>query len=425
MEEVVGIRGYLTKTPGIGGRIKARPEDFVVEEVPLDLPRAEDGSCLVVRVTARNWETNRLVRQLSRALQISRRRIGFAGTKDKRAVTTQLMTIEGVDEADVKAIRLKDVELEPLFRTSRALELGRLRGNRFRVRIRDIRLAREDIDARLGSLMVELRSSGGFPNFFGPQRFGEVRPISHLVGRCIVKGDLKGAVEMHLAHPYPSEEEDAFMARKAFEESGDVATALRDFPERLSFERAILNHLRHHPDDYRGALEQLPRNLLTLFVYAYQAYIFNRILSLRLEEGLPLNEPLVGDLIVPMDRSGLPRRDQPVEVAEVNVEKVRRQVRAGKAWVSGLVLGYEVPLAKGEMGRLERQVVEEERVSPEDFVVSAMPGLASRGLRRELLAPVMDLSYAVDEGVLLSFQLNPGCYATALLREFMKAESPY
>jgi tRNA pseudouridine13 synthase len=425
MEEEVGIRGYLTTTPGIGGRIKARPEDFVVEEVPRDLPVVEDGRFLVVRVRARNWETNRLVRQIARSLGISRRRISFAGTKDKRAVTSRLMTMEGVDATDLERVRIRDVEIAPLHRTDRGIELGHLLGNSFEVRITDIRLKQGEVRRRLESLAAELKAAGGFPNFFGPQRFGEVRPISHLVGRCLVRGDLKGAVEMYLAHPYPGEEEDSFLARKAFEESWDVARALREYPERLSFERAILNHLRHHPEDYRGALEQLPGNLLTLFIYAYQAYLFNRILSFRLEEGMPLNEPMVGDLVIPMDRMGLPRRDSPVEVTESNLEKVRRQVKAGKAWVSGLLLGYDVPFAKGEMGRLERQVVEEEGVRPEDFVVSEMSRLSSRGLRRELLAPLMDLSYRVDSDVLLSFRLNPGCYATALLREIMKGGSPY
>ncbi|MEE9163417.1 MAG: tRNA pseudouridine(13) synthase TruD, partial [Thermoplasmata archaeon] len=82
MEREVGIARYGTTTPGIGGRIKAVPEDFVVEEIPADLPIVADGRFLVTRVTVRNWETHRLVRQLARRLGVSRHRISFAGTKD-------------------------------------------------------------------------------------------------------------------------------------------------------------------------------------------------------------------------------------------------------------------------------------------------------------------------------------------------------
>ncbi len=425
MREAVGVSGFLTETPPVGGRIKATVDDFIVEEVPMELPASEGGRFLLARVTARNWETNRLVRELSRRLGTSRTRISFAGTKDKRAITTQLMSFAGVDAEELSRVHLKDVVLEPLHRSARRLGLGHLMGNRFRVRLRDISLPTEEVSSRLRGLARELNSTGGFPNFFGPQRFGESRPISHLVGRALVRGDLRGAVETYLGHPEPGEREDAYRARHAFEESGDVARALRDYPKRLSFERALLNHLRRNSGDYAGALRRLPLNLLTLFVYAYQAFLFNRILSLRLKRGLGLNEPLVGDLVLPMDKRGLPRRDASVEVTEANLNKVRERVRAGKAWISGLVLGYDVPFATGAMGRLEEEVVAEEGVRPEDFTVSAMPRLSSRGLRRGILASLLDFSYEVDGDVILSFRLNPGCYATALLREFTKGGSSY
>ncbi len=423
MEEKVGIEGYLTSSPGIEGRLKAMAEDFRVEEVPMDLPLAEDGSYLLAEVTTRLWETNRLVRELSRTLRISRRRIGFAGTKDKRAVTSQRMTFFDVSSEDLERVRLKDVEIRPLYRTSRSLALGDLLGNRFTVRVRDVPV-RKETSSRLEDLMGELKEDGGFPNFFGPQRFGEVRPITHLVGRAIVRGDFEGAVVMYLGNPQSGEAEDVFEARKAFQESGDVVRALREFPKRLGFEHAILNHLRKRPSDFKGGLSQLPFNLLTLFVNAYQAFLFNKILSLRLRR-IGLLEPLAGDLVLPMDRNGLPRRDAPVRVSQSNLSKVRDNVAAGKAWISGLIMGYEAPMAEGEMGKLELQVVNEEGVSPRDFVILEMPQLTSRGQRRELVAPVMEMSYELDEDVRLSFRLNPGCYATAFLREITKGGSSY
>lgn len=274
------------------------------------------------------------------------------------------------------------------------------------------------------ALVEELTRAGGFPNFFGPQRFGEVRPITHLVGRALVGGDVRGAVELYLGHPQPGEEEDAYEARKMFQETGDVARALREFPKRLGFERAILNHLRRKPDDFVGGLSQLPWNLLTLFINAYQAFLFNRILSRRMR-CLGLLEPVIGDLVLPMESGGLPRRDSPVRVEASNLAKVEKSVKAGKAWISGLIMGYEAPFAQGEMGEIERGVTQEEDAKPQDFVVTAMPRLSSRGQRRELLAPLREMSFSVDEDVYLSFTLNPGCYATALLREITKGGSSY
>lgn len=424
MEEAVGISGYLTHAPPVPARVKARPEDFVVEEIPEELPLHDDGRFLVVRVTSRNWETNRLVRAMARRMGISRHRIAFAGTKDKRAVTTQWMTFADVEAETVRLIHLGDVRLEPEGRARRPLRVGHLLGNRFDLRLRDVPLPREEVSSRMRRVAGELRFAGGFPNFFGPQRFGEVRPVTHLVGRALVQGDVKGAVHTYLGHPFPEEPEDARRAREAFDASGDVEQALRDFPSRLGYESALLNRLRRQPGDYEGALRQLPRNLLTLFVNAYQAYLFNRMLSRRLAGGLGLTDPLPGDLVLPRSRRGLPERGRSVEVTAANREKVRRQVQAGKAWISGLLLGTEAPFAKGPMGELERAVVEEEGVPREAFAVPAMPRLGSRGQRRELLAPLEGLAYRVREDVRLTFRLLPGCYATALLREVTKGESP-
>lgn len=424
MERDIGIQGYGTRGPGVGGRIKVAAEDFVVEEVPRPPPEAAEGLHLWVRVTARNWETNRLIRQLARALRISRHRIGFAGTKDKRGVTTQYMTLERVEPDDLPRVRLKDVTVEPLHRTSRPLRLGDLRGNRFRIRLRDLAVPTKEARLRLDAVVDELDALGGFPNFFGPQRFGRQRPISHRVGRALVRGDLEEAVRLYVAEPFPTEDPAVQAARRAFDESRDAAQALQTFPPHLGFERSMLHHLRSRPGDYAGALQQLPRNLLTLLVNAFQSFLFNRVLSLRLQEGPPLGEPAVGDLVVARDKRGLPDRSHPVAVTPANREKVRTQVGEGKAWVTAPLVGYEVPLAEGPMGDLERRVLAEESVDPDRFAVSALPRLASRGLRREVVAPVHDFAVEVDGDAFLTFTLPPGAYATVLLREIRKGDSP-
>jgi tRNA pseudouridine13 synthase len=239
----------------------------------------------------------------------------------------------------------------------------------------------------------------------------------------MVRGDLERAVTLYIGQAFPGEDVETSHARTAFLETGDAARALKEMPSYLSFERTLLHHLRERPGDYGGALLRFPHSLLTLFVNAYQSYLFNRILSLRLAEGMPLDEPTMGDLLLPLDQRGLPDRRRSIAVTEANREKVSRQIRAGKAWVSGLLAGYEISLAEGEMGRLERRVIQEEDVDLDDFVVRALPRLASRGLRRALVAPVRDLTFDLEEGVRLAFSLNPGSYATSLLREVTKGDS--
>src|SRR3989442_5672267 len=133
MERDVGIVGYLTSTPGVGGTIKSAPEDFVVEEISSPPAVAPEGRYAIAQVRVRNWETNRLVRAMARALHISRKRIGYAGTKDKHAVTTRLFSFEDVLPEAVPGLPLKDVDILHAFRSDRAFELWDLAGKPVRV----------------------------------------------------------------------------------------------------------------------------------------------------------------------------------------------------------------------------------------------------------------------------------------------------
>jgi len=268
-----------------------------------------------------------------------------------------------------------------------------------------------------------LAGAGGFPNFFGVQRFGSIRPITHIVGRCMVRGEFKAAVDAYVANPIEGEDEQAFDARTALEQSGDYGGALKMYPDVMSFEKAILNHLVKHPDDHIGALEQLPFNLLMMFVHGYQSYLFNRILSERIRRRLPLGRPIVGDVVLAVGKDGLPDDRHLVPVNDDNMEKVGRQVSGGKAFVSGVLFGSESTLAEGEMGGIERTVVESEGLKPHDFTLPAMPRLSSKGTRRPLVMPLPRLDMKPSDGMMnMRFELSKGCYATVLLREFMKVD---
>src|SRR6266540_2595435 len=401
MERDVGIEGYLTSTAGVGGILKETADDFAVEEVSSPPPTVPDGRVAIAALRLRNWETNRLVRQLARTLHISRRRIGFAGTKDKRAITTQLFSFDDVRPEALKALRLKDLEVVDVFRSDRGLEIGDLRGNRFNIVVRRLALPPEEAATTVAETARQLRVFGGFPNFFGVQRFGSVRPITHVVGRHIVRGEFREAVEAYAANPIEGENAESYEVRAALRDTGDVHAALRTYPKAYGFEKALLNHLAAHPGDSVGALRQLPFNLLLMFVHGYQSYLYNRMLA---------------------DRLGLPDRDRLVDVTCDNLDRVAERCREGKAWVAGLLYGSESEFSGGEPGQIEKQVVGSEGLRREDFIIPELPRLSSKGTRREVLAPFHDLDAAViDDGLRVSVELTRGAYATCLLREFMKA----
>ena len=468
IERAVGIDRYVSASPGIGGSLRATPEDFRVTELeavdaaPLD---ADTGGypVLVVRATLRDWDTNDFARRLSNGLGISRERVSWAGTKDKRAVTTQLFGLRGVAPADLPTIRGADVE--PVGRVGRDLAFGDLAGNAFEIRVTG---TVDDAEPRADAVARELRafagvdSAGGdrtdvdapvaVPNYFGQQRFGSRRPVTGRVGLAIVRGDPREAVRRYAGDPAPAEPADTQAGRErvdaAFGErsdgdgdgsrdapgDGDWAACLDAMPRKLGFERSMLHRLDERDvdpaapaahDDWWYALEAVPSNLQRLFVNAAQSTLFNRILSERLRRGLPFDRPVAGDVACFADRDApdelyAPDPDRLQRVTEARVSVMERHCSRGRAFVTAPLVGTETTFANGEPGAITRAVLDEAGVEPADF---ALPGAFDSSGTRRAIQLETDLTVRFDDDdPTFSFALPSGSYATVLLREFTKRD---
>ncbi|MBN1389173.1 MAG: tRNA pseudouridine(13) synthase TruD [Candidatus Thermoplasmatota archaeon] len=424
-ERQIGLEHFLTTTTALGGVLKKDPEDFVVDEIP-DLPmKVEDGPITIAKIKVSNWETNRLVRVLSKNLSISRFKIKFAGTKDKRAVSTRLFSFDHPIEK-VLDLRIPDLEIIEAYTSNRELELGNLMGNHFNITIRDVGKGQDEMLGMIEPCLDQIISAGGFPNYFGIQRFGAMRPITHIVGKHIVHGDAKSAVMTYVGNPHEGEPENIYLARKRLEEEMDFEKAVSYYPVKYLFERSMIHHMKRRPDDWAGALDMLPDNLKMMFVHAYQSYIFNRILSERISAGLPLNEPILGDLVIPLNKKGLPDHHLTLKVNDQNIDNMTELVKKRQAFVSGAIIGMESGIAEGQMGDIESRVIEKEGISEDDFKITIISRISSKGMRRELLAPVFDLKWRFVEKEGLSpqfdFSLYKGTYATSFLRELIKGK---
>jgi len=423
-EKRVGMEVYLTDTPGLGGKLKESPSDFIVDEISIEPERFDASKYAIARVRSTNWETNKLIRELARALRIGRNEIGFAGTKDKRAVTTQMMSFPTSLE-NIMSVEIPGVEFLDLYTSKYSVQIGRLIGNRFDIMLRQVRKPVEEMKEIVKEIAAAVLESGGFPNFFGIQRFGAVRPLTHLVGRAIIQRDFRKAVEYYIGFPQKFESEPMQEARAYFTRTGDFEGTFELMPKYYSFERSIIYHMIHNPEDYIGALRELPKNLLMMFTHAYQSYLFNRILSERIRRGLPLNEPVEGDYVLSAGGLGNPDHSRIFPVTPDNLEKVKRRTREFRSFVTGLIYGRYSVYAEGEMGEIERKVVESEDIGAEAFVIPDLPECTSSGMRKEIFSHIDEMDYNVGNGwVRFIFTLYKGSYATTLLREFMKSEDP-
>lgn len=422
-ESDIGMRYYLTDCPGTGGRLKKTAQDFVVREISNAPAEVPSGRYTIADVTTTNWETNRLIRLLARTMRISRERIGFAGTKDKRAVTTQKMSFE-CEPNRLDNIGLKDISVSGIYCSNRPIRMGDLLGNSFEITVRDCESDRDSIESTVVSVTDAVKSIGGFPNYFGVQRFGTSRPVTHIVGERIVRGDIEGAVEAYLCLPSEFEEEDVQNAREAFRRcNGDYSAIDFELPKIMGFESILIDHLRRRPGDFIGAISEMPSNLQMMFTHAYQSYLFNLMLSGRMEHGMPLNSPVVGDTVIPVNAEGVPDHDGPVTVTAKNMRLVERQVAKGRAFVAITVFGSDGMFSEGEMGEIERKIVDDEGLSKDDFIVPGLAHCSAKGNWREILCTVNDLSHHIlDDGYRMGFSLSKGNYATCLMREFLKTD---
>jgi tRNA pseudouridine13 synthase len=418
-DRALGMDYYITDSSGCGGVIRSSPHDFLVDEVFEEMSY-EGGRYLVLEVEKTDWDTHHLIRELSRKLRISQKRFGWAGTKDKRAVTVQRISIMNLDEAELKRITLPGLKIKVLGRTNRSVGLGDLLGNRFRITIRD--LACPEPGATLARITEETMQQKGVPNYFGVQRFGETRPVTHKVGEALARGKIEEAVYIYLALPFSGEPERTREARERLWVSRDIPSALKDFPEYLHHELAMLNYLAEHPGDYAHSFDVLSVNLKRLFVHAYQSYLFNKILSHRLDAKLELDRAIEGDVVC-FAKEGLPDMDRQQAVTRENIEAVRRLEERGRAFVTLPLIGFETKLAEGIQGEIERAVLNGEQVSQGNFRVEENPELGSRGTRRAALCAVKPQIRVEGNIAELEFVLPKGSYATVVLREYMKGSA--
>nr|AAU84260.1 conserved hypothetical protein [uncultured archaeon GZfos9C4] len=443
-EARIGIAFYSTRTEGIGGVIKTKPADFLVREIT-NREEQEEGKYLIAVLTKENWDTHSVINEISRRLRVSRNRIGFAGTKDKVAVTTQKISIWGEDIAETELERLKiaDVSLKLIGRSNKAVSLGDLHGNEFEIVVRDIEGSKEEIKRKIAAITAEIANDGGVPNFFGVQRFGIRRPITHVVGKHLIRGELKEAVLSYISDVFPDESEEAKQARRLCKEGElkGLKDGLKKMPPFLRYEKAMLNELVKNgrgresinESDFLSAFSVLPKNLQKLFVHAYQAYLFNLVLSRRMKQNLPFDEALVGDVVCFRDRFGLAdlHKDRVEKVTEDKIEAINRLIKRGRAFVTVPAFGYETEFAEGVEGEIERKVLGGGGVELNDFYIEKIPEISSKGIRRPVLVPVkVELSGEevsdddMNPGrnkVKLKFFLPKGSYATVVLREYMKS----
>lgn len=414
-------RSYVTAdVPPIGGVLKQRDEDFFVEEIPLVEPSGS-GEYLHLFVEKQGLSTLDLVDVLCRHFGVNKDAIGFAGLKDKRAITRQVVSVrapgktpEDFPMLDRKNIKIlwADLHVEPLKR-------GQLTGNRFSIRAREVDPAHIVHAQRALSTLERV----GVPNRFGVQRFGYLRN-NHLIGRALVLGLHQEACDAMLGSHERSPRTQAD-ARMLYDE-GDLGGAYDLFPPNYKGERTVLRALASRRTPAQ-ALAKLDRQIRSFYISSLQSCVFNAVLDRRIERGA-LGRLEAGDIgFVHEGRELVPIDEQKLNA--VGAGSVHVRFDAFELGASGPMWGSAMPVPEGQAGEDEREALNAFGMEPEDFA-NADPRLGEmlEGARRPLRVRVTDpeVEAGVDDRgtyIRCAFELPRGAFATTVMDEVLKGDA--
>ncbi|KAJ8656284.1 hypothetical protein O0I10_008078 [Lichtheimia ornata] len=254
------------------------------------------GEYLQFHVYKSGVENAKAVSWIAQYAGVKEGKIGFAGTKDARAVTVQAMTIQKArvknllqarEELNERNIYIGDFNYVP-----NGLTLGDLKGNRFSIVLRDVSgISEQEIVRSVDSL-----KENGFINYFGMQRFGTGAIMTHEIGYQILKKEFQEACELILK-PRPGERTDFENARIKWQETKDPEQVAKLFPRAAASENAVLRSYTRFPNDHKKAILSLPRRMLSMYLHAYQSYVWNHVVSERIKR-FGCDKPLVGDIVL-------------------------------------------------------------------------------------------------------------------------------
>ena len=316
----------------------------------------------------------------------------------------------------VEALDIYKTDFLKVVRGRKKLRMGQLRGNKFRILVKDLDDIEKSADVA-NEVLGELQKTG-VPNYFGWQRFGKPRTITHLVGEALVENDLEKAVGVYIGNPQDDESEENQKARQAYDD-GNLEEAFDLMGKGMRYEKMMLKELVRASKKgeltdkaYMNALHALPKPLQRMFVHAYQSYLFNEAVSKRVEMGM--DKYIEGDIIIDTEEH-IVRDKTPEEFQEL--------IDNFQASPTCPLYGTKVPFAGGEVGKMEENILTNYNITKADFEVPKMPRLGSHGLRRSMRFQVWDASATpTDDGLLCEFSIDKGSYATAVLREVMKKD---
>lgn len=389
LDSQIGITIYSTKFNGIGGKIRVSPDDFQVSEIISEQAQNSINNkvgYVVYKLKKKNIDTNHALSEIFRKKGV---RLKALGLKDASAVTEQFVCSGNKGKA-IENFSTDRYSLEKIGFVKKPLSKKDMISNHFKIKILE---CSDEISS--------FKEHDKVLNFYGYQRFGSKRPVTHLIGKAILQRDFKKAVDLILTFTSTYDSKENIEIREKLVDPVNYEKYFDQIPHQMDIERIVLKEMIEHGNPLR-AVRSIQLSLRRFYIQAYQSFIFNHSLSLSFSDGENLFEAQPTDVC--FDLKGI----------------IGKYVKGLDQHLALPFVGYSY-YKKTRFDYQISQILKQEEISPKDFFIKEMQEVSSEGGFRQ--AAIHCYNYS-SYGDTVEFSLSRGSFATILLREIMKPTDP-
>ena len=389
IDSKIGISVYSTKFNGVGGIIRSKTEDFhVSEKIAKNILISEnyDEGYAVYKLKKKKIDTNHALLDIYRKKRI---RLKSLGLKDAHAITEQFVCSEKKGRI-VENFSTEKYSLEKIGFVKKPLSKKNMQSNHFKIKISNCK-----------KILSSFTEHDRILNFYGYQRFGSKRPVTHLIGKSILQKDFQKAVDLILSFSSPYDSKENTEIRTKLKDKENYSKYYHQVPLQMDIERLVLQKMIQNGDSL-SAIRSIPLSLRRFYVQAYQSFIFNQSLSKVFLDGEDLFRCIQNDIC--FDSKGI--------IGKFNQDPNQRLALP--------FVGYSY-YKKTRFDKHISQILKQEEILPKFFFVKEMQEVSNEGGFRQ--ASILCSDFSVSEDI-VEFSLSRGSFATIMLREIMKPDDP-
>jgi tRNA pseudouridine13 synthase len=403
-----GVECYCTNFKGINGTIKKTNEEFQVSEIIdytflkppyFSSDQNNEHKFPLYLLEKHNIDSNHAIIEIKKKSGLKLRVLGI---KDAKAETSQYASCEQTKNLPKCVITPKTkLTLRGFLRTP--LSKSALIGNSFKIKIN------QASDNDIQPFLLELNN---IANFYGLQRFGSERMVTHLVGKALLNRNYNEAIEYLLSYTSKYDSKFSKEIRERSRDPNNYQKLIKILPKGMDLERNILSTIMKGKDSI-AVIRSIPINIRRLFVQAYQSYVFNKCLSTSLLCNEDIQKCKDGDLCFEIEK--------PLVFGKIR--RFREGIDSNDDVIPAIrLVGYNYQPGKSRFDHITKKILSEENILPSNFYMKDFQELSVQMGFRQTLLCCSEFKYS---GMLdLSFKLPKGSYATTLLRELIKPIDP-